>query len=292
VTAVDLPVDLTLGFTASRPAAATTGWQRVLAGLVRLVRGLFSAAVSIGVVLFAWWAFLRYFDVKPFLGKTPSDVWRFLVTGDGAAGHRHAIIGESRTTLRDAFLGLAAGTVAAVGAAALFNVWRPVERTFMPVAMVLRSVPLVAMTPLIVLIFGRGLVAVTVIAGIVTFFPTLVNVTLALRATPRESIDLMRAYGASPARTLRTVQVPSALPALFASLRIAAPLALVGALLSEWLATGKGLGYAILKAEALSRYNDMWARVVVVTLLSVVLYKLIGAVEAVVLNRYSPTRAS
>jgi ABC-type nitrate/sulfonate/bicarbonate transport system permease component len=135
-------------------------------------------------------------------------------------------------------------------------------------------------------------VAVTVIAGIVTFFPTLVNVTLALRATPRESIDLMRAYGASPARTLRKVQVPSALPALFASLRIAAPLALVGALLSEWLATGKGLGYAILKAEALSRYNDMWARVVVVTLLSVVLYKLIGAVEAVVLNRYSPTRAS
>jgi ABC-type nitrate/sulfonate/bicarbonate transport system permease component len=158
----------------------------------------------------------------------------------------------------------------------------------MPIAMVLRSVPLVAMTPLIVLIFGRGLLSVTVIAGIVTFFPTLVNVTLALRSTPRESLDLMRAYGASPAATMWKVQVPNSLPALFASLRIAAPLALVGALLAEWLATGQGLGYAILQNQALSKYNDMWARVVVVTLMSVLLYKFIGTVETAVLRRYAP----
>ena len=73
------------------------------------------------------------------------------------------------------------------------------------------------------------------------------NVTLALRAVPRESLDLMRAYGASRRTTLRKVQFPSALPALFASLRIAAPLALIGALLAEWLATGKGLGYLMLQ---------------------------------------------
>ena len=135
----------------------------------------------------------------------------------------------------------------------------------MPIAMVLRSVPLVAMTPLIVLVFGRGLMAVTVIAGIVTFFPTLVNVTLALRATPQESIDLCRAYGASPRHTLRKVQVPSALPALFASLRIAAPLALVGALLAEWLATGQGLGYLIQTSMTLVGLQPAVGRVVLVT---------------------------
>jgi ABC-type nitrate/sulfonate/bicarbonate transport system permease component len=178
-----------------------------------------------------------------------------------------------------------------VACALAFNLSRPLERTLMPMAMVLRSVPLVAMTPLIVLVFGRDLRAVTVIAGIVTFFPTLVNVTLALRWTPQESLDLCRAYGASPFTTLRKVQVPNALPALLASLRIAAPLALVGALLAEWLATGKGLGYKLLQSGALSDYSGLWSRVVLVTLYSVLLYKLIGLVEKRVLSRFAPTRA-
>src|SRR3984885_1148568 len=146
------------------------------------------------------------------------------------------------------------------------------------------------MTPLIALIFGRDIQAVTVIARIVTFFPTLVNVTLALRATPKESIDLCHAYGASPLATLWKVQVPNALPALMASLRIAAPLSLVGALLAEWLATGKGLGYKLLQAGALSDYSGLWSRVVLITLYSVILYKVIGLIELRVLDRFAPAR--
>jgi ABC-type nitrate/sulfonate/bicarbonate transport system permease component len=256
---------------------------------LRVATSVAWAVVSVGVVLGSWWLFLRVFHVSSFIGKGPADVGRHLFSGADAAAHRRVILGEARVTLRDAFLGLVSGTVAAVVAALVFNLWRSVERTVMPVAMVLRSVPLVAMTPLIVLVFGRDLLAVTVIAGIVTFFPTLVNVTIALRSTPSESIELLRAYGATPARTLWKVQVPTALPALFSSLRIAAPLALVGALLSEWLATGKGLGYHILQAGALSDYDGLWSRVVLVTLVSVLLYKLIGAVERVVLARFAPT---
>src|SRR4051812_13525116 len=233
---------------------------------LRIGKGLLSAVISIAVVLVGWWAFLKLFHVQPFIGKEPKDVWKWLVTSDTAGVNRALVRHESWVTLRDAFLGLLAGSVAAVVVAIAFNLFRALQRTLMPIAMVLRSVPLVAMTPLIVLLFGRGLMAVTGIAGIVTFFPTLVNVTLALRAAPRESIDLVRAYGASPTKTLLKVQMPSAVPSIFASLRIAAPLALVGALLSEWLATGRGLGYAILKTQALSAYDDMWARVVVATL--------------------------
>jgi ABC-type nitrate/sulfonate/bicarbonate transport system permease component len=247
-----------------------------------------STLLSFGVVLAAWWLFLKVFHVQHFIGKGPVDVWRYLVSGSDAGAHRRAVLHESGTTLRDAFLGLFCGTAAALLAAGLFTVWRPLERTVMPIAMVLRSVPLVAMTPLIVLVFGRDLWAITVIAGIVTFFPTLVNVTLALRSTPQESMDLLAAYGASRSATLRKVQVPSALPALFASLRIAAPLALVGALLAEWLATGRGLGYKIIQSSAMSDYNGLWARVALVTLYSVALYKVIGAVEQLVLSRYAP----
>jgi ABC-type nitrate/sulfonate/bicarbonate transport system permease component len=257
---------------------------------LRLLKSTLGTIISIGLVLGVWWLFLRVFHISHFIGKNPVDVWHYLVTSSTAGTHRTAIFHESATTLRDAGLGLVAGTVGAILCAVAFNLSRPIERTLMPMAMVLRSVPLVAMTPLIVLIFGRDLRAVTVIAGIVTFFPTLVNVTLALRWTPQESLDLCRAYGASPLSTLRRVQVPNALPALLASLRIAAPLALVGALLAEWLATGKGLGYKLLQSGALSDYSGLWSRVVLVTLYSVLLYKIIGLVETRVLARFAPTR--
>jgi ABC-type nitrate/sulfonate/bicarbonate transport system permease component len=257
----------------------------------RLLLGAVSGAASIGVVLLAWWGFLKVFDVQPFIGKGPADVWTYLFTSDNAGANRSTILSESAVTMRDAFLGLAFGTVAAIAASIAFNRFRAAQRAFMPIAMVLRSVPLVAMTPLIVLVFGRGLRAITVIAGIVTFFPTLVNVTLALQAAQKESLDLMTAYGASPAKTLWKVQVPSSLPALFASLRVAAPLALVGALLAEWLATGKGLGYSIIQSAALSQYNGLWSRVAVVTIYSVALYKVIGAFEQIVLRRFSDGRS-
>jgi len=267
---------------------ARTGSKRALG--VRMARGALAMIVSAVVVLGAWQLFLKVFHVNHFIGKGPMDVWRYLFVTANAAANRTAILHESSTTLRDAAFGLVAGTIAALACSVAFNLFRPAERTFMPIAMVLRSVPLVAMTPLIVLIFGRDLKTIAIIAGIVTFFPTLVNVTLALRWAPRDSIDLCRAYGASPAKTLWKVQVPAALPALMASLRIAAPLALVGALLAEWLATGKGLGYRILQVGALSDYNGLWSRVVLVTLYSFALYRLIGAVERIVLRRFAPVR--
>ncbi|MDQ6698335.1 MAG: ABC transporter permease [Actinomycetota bacterium] len=274
---------------APKVAAPSRDGRRVVALLLGGARGLLTAAISVAVVLGAWVLFLKVFNVQPFIGKGPADVWRYLFSNPDSAANRHAVIQETGTTLRDAFLGLTFGTLAALACAVSFHLFRPVERAFMPIAMVLRSVPLVAMTPLIVLIFGRDLKAITVISGIVTFFPTLVNVTLALGAAPQEAIDLFRAYGASPAKTLRKMQMPSALPALFASLRVAAPLALVGALLAEWLATGQGLGYKILQSGALSDYDGLWARVALVTLYSVLLYKIIGGIEKLVLARYAPT---
>lgn len=252
----------------------------------RAGRVIVSAIITVAVVLGAWVLFLKAFHVSPFIGKGPLDVWRYIVSSSSAGANRTALLHESGTTLRDAFLGLLAGTIAAVACAMAFNLWGAAQSAFMPLAMVLRSVPLVAMTPLIVGIFGRNLGAITVISGIVTFFPTLVNVTLALKRTPQEALDLCRAYGASPRETLWRVQVPSALPSLFASLRIAAPLSLVGALLAEWLATGQGLGYKLLDAAAVSDYTGLWARVVLITLYSAILYGLIGVVEKVVLKRF------
>jgi ABC-type nitrate/sulfonate/bicarbonate transport system permease component len=278
-TAIDL-VPVIAPPTLAPAAVGTPRWRRVGGRLGQWV-------ISLAVVLGAWQLFLTAFHINSFIGRGPLDVWRYLTTSTTAGEARAQLYHASVTTLRDALVGLVAGTVAALVCAIAFNLKRTVEQTFMPIAMVLRSVPLVAMTPLIALIFGRGLMGVTVIAGIVTFFPTLVNVTLALRATPQASLDLFQAYGAGPLTTLRKVQLPSALPAVFASLRIAAPLALIGALLAEWLATGRGLGYLMLQSETLSNYNLLWAATVLVTAYSVFLYTAISGVEKRVLARFS-----
>lgn len=272
---------------APRPVRAR---RQVRAPLLRAGRSLAQLIASLVVIIGVWLLVLSVFHISPFIGKRPQDVWQYLITATDASAHRGTILGETGTTLKDALLGLVSGTTAAVGAAMVFHLWRTAERAIMPVAMVLRSVPVVAVTPLIVLLFGRNVTAVMVIAGIVTFFPTLVNVAIAMRTTPQGRLDLMSAYGASRAATLWKVQIPTALPALFTSLRIASPLALVGALLAEWLATGAGLGNAIIQSAAESNYDDLWAQVAVITLASILLYKIVEAVEALVMTRYGPVR--
>ena len=242
--------------------------------------------LSIAVMIGLWYAFIGLWHLNPFYAKSPKDVWDWLTTGPKAAANRHIILKGLETTLTDAALGFVGGMVVAVAVAVVFVLYTSVEDTLMPIALVLRSVPLVALTPLLVLMFGRGLLGAAVIAGLVTFFPTLVNMIVALRGTPPESLDLCRAYGASAVDTLVKVQIPTALPALFASLRIAAPLALVGALLAEWLATGQGLGYGLLNAAASSDYNGLWARVVLITLYSTVIYQLVGIAEGLVMRRF------
>jgi len=259
--------------------------------LKRAGRALFSAVMFVVIGYLLWELLLWVADVTPYIAKSPGDIYHFLFTDPDAAANRAVLNHAFWTTVQDMAIGFVGGTVAALVFANLFALRREVEHAVMPAAMVLRTVPLVAMVPLIELIFGRGTWCVAVVAGIVTFFPTLVNVTLALRAVPQESLDLMHGYGATRYVTLRKVQFPGALPALFASARIAAPLALTGALLAEFLATGKGAGYLMLTSSNQGNYDLMWASVVLVVTAAVILYSAISGVETVVLQRFAPEQS-
>jgi ABC-type nitrate/sulfonate/bicarbonate transport system permease component len=282
-----VPIGLDPGGAARGTVPAPTPVPAVWRVLRRVGGAVGGTIVSAAIVLGVWQLLIEIFQLDSFIARGPLDVWRHL-TDPLNVEERALLVDASWTTLRDALLGLSGGTVAAVIVAIVFTLRRSVEQVLLPLAMVLRTVPLVAMTPLIALVFGRGVLAVTIIAGIVTFFPTLVNVSLALRSVPGEAVDVLRAYGATPFTTLRKVQLPASLPALFASLRIAAPLALIGALLAEWLATGQGLGYLMLQAVSMFQNDRLWAAVAIVTLASVLAYNLIATVERIVLARYAP----
>ncbi|WP_204163845.1 ABC transporter permease [Nocardioides solisilvae] len=249
-------------------------------------RALVTLCFVVGVVLLLWVAGLRFFEVSDYVGKGPSDVWAHLVTDEDAAETRAEAWSLLVKTLQDATLGFVAGMLAAVVLAGAIVLSRSFESAVMPIAMILRSVPLIALAPIIILMVGRGFAAVAVMSGIVVLFPALVSLVLGLRSASDQVRDVVLVYGGSPWAVLRRVSFPSALPALFASIRISVPGAITGALLAEWLATGEGIGYAIVSAAARSKINDVWSLVVVITLASLVLYLVAQLVEAVVLSRF------
>lgn len=249
--------------------------------LLALARGL----LTVVVVLAVWWIGLRLIGLDPYVAKTPGDVWAYLTSATGAAGHRHAILSALVTTLRDGGVGYVAGTVAALVLAAVFLASPLIEGMFLPVVLALRSVPLVAMTPLIALVFGRGLLGVSVLAGAITLVPTLVNVVTALRGVPKPATDLLHAYNVGTVRGLFTVRMVYALPALAASARIAVPGALLGAVLAELLATGAGLGQLMTVSIINGDFGALWSGVAVLTIVSFVVYTALSALERATLNR-------
>jgi ABC-type nitrate/sulfonate/bicarbonate transport system permease component len=150
---------------------------------------------------------------------------------------------------------------------------------FLPIALALRSIPLVAMTPLVALVFGRGLVSVTVLASTITLVPTVVNVVTALRRVPEPAQDLLHVYDLGPLRSMISVRMRYAVPALAASARLAIPGALLGAVLAEFLVTGDGLGQLIAVSTINSDFLALWSAVAVVTIVSVTLYSVLSQLE-------------
>ncbi len=267
---------------------ASTGVTRTVNALRPIGRFLLPLLVSLILLVALWYGFLKLYPQVGLVGKSPGEVWRYLVTGPTSDTARRAIFGELRITLRDAVIGFGSGMGAALAVAALFVGVPAVAQAFLPVAMLLRSVPLVAITPIIVLVFGRGVLGVTVMAAIVVFFPALVMIMTGLRSAPRQATELVVAYGGSHWTALRMVALPAALPSVFAAARISVPGALIGALLGEWLGSGTGLGAGLIRAIPTFQYNRLWASIALVTVVSVVAYAVVGVLENLVLARFSP----
>jgi len=251
-----------------------------------LVPAIFFFGVSILAIGLAWYGLIWVFRLDNFFAKTPLDVWTYLVTAPDAAAHRAQILGAMGVTLVDAGTGYLAGTAAAFAVAIVMAMLPPVEQAIMPTAIVLRSIPIVAMAPLIALVFGRGLLGITVVVGLVTFFPTLVIVVTGLRSAPAQACDVIRSLGGSSFTAMRKVQMPYALSALFAAARIAAPAAIGGATLAEWLATGSGAGNLLVQSYAASRFNALWAASTVIVTVSVAAYAGIGLIHASLTRSY------
>ncbi|TYQ13526.1 UNVERIFIED_ORG: ABC-type nitrate/sulfonate/bicarbonate transport system permease component [Gordonia westfalica J30] len=255
-------------------------------GLWAAGRFLGSLLLSFALILVIWWLFLLAFpDIGPIIGRTPVDVFDYLFVDADAQAARDVIFGNLWITLQDAAIGFLSGMLAAIVTAAIFVVSRSAAQTFMPIAMLLRSVPLVAMTPLITVVVGRGVAVVAVMGGIVVFFPALVMIMTGLSNAPRQITDVISVYGGGRWTALRRSAIPSAVPSLFSAAKVSVPGALIGATVAEWLGTNKGLGASLQRALPAAAYDELWASVLVITVASIVIYAVVGVVETVVLSQ-------
>jgi ABC-type nitrate/sulfonate/bicarbonate transport system permease component len=250
------------------------------------------AGLAVVVILALWSLALVVFDVQPFVGKSPLDVWNFLFTDDLAGANRSVVAENLVQSLIDASIGFAAGLAVAFALAALFLVVRGVENALMPIALLLQSVPLIAMAPIIILIFGRTTSTLAVMGGLVVLFPALITIVFGLRSASPSMVDLVTVYGGGPLTVLRKVAIPAALPAVFAAVKISVPGAITGALIAEWLATGQGIGGAIVSAVGQAQIDLVWALGTVITVVSIALYTLVGLAEGAVLGRVGVTQTA
>jgi sulfonate transport system permease protein len=241
----------------------------------------------LGAVLLAllvWEAVIKLSGLSSYFVKSPLDVWSYLSTGASSVENRKVLLQGLAQTLMDGGLGWLAGTVVAVLAASALVLFPSVGTAVMPFVIVLRSVPLIAMCPLLGLVFGRGQLGITIIAGMVTFVPSLVTIADGLRTAPAAATDIVHCAGGGPWATLLKVRGPFSAPAIFAAAKISMPGALLGSVLAEWLITGHGLGYAMAYDVITSNFGNLWASMVTIMVVSLGLYVVVGGMENVVRN--------
>lgn len=251
-------------------------------------RMLLVAAINVAVVFGGWALFIAVARLNPFFAKGPADVWAYLVTDVDAVQNRALIFGGLAVTLTNACLGFLAGLAGGTLAAIIFVLRPSLEDAVMPVAITLRSIPILATAPLVILMLGRTLTATTVIIAILSFFPTMINVMVGMRMTRRALVEVLKTLGASRLTILWRAELPSALPALMASARVAIPASILGAVIIEWLITGTGMGNAILAGVYEADYTVLWAVAAVLTLVSMTAYGGVALAERAVLRRYAP----
>ncbi|WP_235441728.1 ABC transporter permease [Rhabdonatronobacter sediminivivens] len=254
----------------------------------RALRGAGVAALTLVLMLALWWGVMEAFGLSRFFAKRPDDLWAFLVSAPTAAENRAILWEASAQTLTYVLPGYLAGLGLGAVLAMVLVLAPGLAGAVLPVAVALRSVPIVTTAPLIVLALGRGAAGTITIVAVMIFFPALVACLQGLRQAPGQVLDVMATYGAGRLTRLIHARLPAMLPAFFAAARMSVPAAVLAVTVAEWLATGTGLGNLMALTASTSNYNLLWSAVVLVALGSAAGYALVGAVERRVLARVAP----
>lgn len=231
------------------------------------IPGLTTAATFL-VVLLAWEGAVRLFAIPSFLLPAPSAIFTaFGAIGPGRwAAHVWA-------TLRVAVMGFGLAICVAIPLAMVMLRSAFLSRTVYPLLVVVQSTPVVAIAPIIVVALGAGDLPRVVITTLITFFPLVVSTATGLAATPPELIELSRSLSAPARREMTQIRLPYAVPYIFAALKVSITLAVIGAVVAEFVAADEGVGYFIQFSTSMFRMPQAWAGLIVLAAMSLLLFQ-------------------
>ena len=240
--------------------------------------GFFLLSALIGWLL--WQGFTTFSDIPSFIFPGPKDVWnKFLsVLKDGSLFF-HTLI-----TLQEVLLGLILGLGTAILTGYFLAKSRLVERFLAPYIVASQSIPIVAIAPLLVIWLGPGILSKILTSALIVFFPVLVNTIVGLRSVSRELYDLMKSLQASPWQRIYKLEIPAALPVFLGGLRIGATLAVIGAVVGEFVGADKGLGFLVNVGRGLYDTSLVFVAVFTLVVLALGLYGSVVFLESRVLS--------
>jgi ABC-type nitrate/sulfonate/bicarbonate transport system permease component len=239
------------------------------------VRRALSALLLLAAFLGLWQWVASLGSVDDLTLASPSEVWRAL--GDD----RDLLLDNARVTLVEVLLGLAISTAAGVGFALAMHLSRTLREAAYPLLVASQAIPIVVLAPIFVLAFDYGIGPKLAIVALICFFPITVNTLDGLRSVEPEHLKLMRSFGAGRLRTLRSVELPAALPSFFSGMRIAATVSVIGAVFGEWAGADQGLGRLVLLGNNQLQTPRVYAGVVLLTLMAVALFAIVSLLERV-----------
>ncbi len=254
--------------------ALTRGARKTLRNVSAYVLPPGAALLAAGV---AWELWVRIGDVAEYIVPAPTAIAADLF-GDIGWFVIHGAV-----TLVEAAAGFALGATVAIIGAVIMSRSRATERSLLPLAVLVKVTPIVAVAPLFVIWFGFGSFPKILVASLITFFPVLVNALAGLRSVSYEALDLFRSLNASNTEILWKLRAPCSLPYLFAAFRISVPLSVIGAVVGEWFTGDRGLGSVIIVAHNNLDMPRLFAAVAVLAVIGISLTALTWYAEKRVL---------
>jgi len=247
------------------------------------LKTILAPLATLGLLLIVWEAAVRAGGIPAYVVPAPSLVLTTLVTD------APLLFGSLLVTLGVTFEAFVLAAIGGIAFGIVFNLWRPVERSLYPFAVVLQVTPIVAIAPLLLIYLPQPL-AVLACAWIVAFFPVLANTTLGLNSVDHNLLALFELYKASRWQVLRYLKLPAALPQMLAGLRIAGGLSLIGAVVAEIAAgsagAGSGLAYRIAESGYRLNIPRMFAALLLLSIAGVAIYFLLAGLSYLLLRRW------
>ena len=268
--------------TPAPPASSAAGYGRRARPAAGKWRRRAPAIVAAFGILALWQGIVSGFGVPTWIAPSPVQVLQvFAERGD-------VLWTNFWPTLMEAASGFLVGNTVAAVLAVWFVHSQLAERAFYPIAVFVNTIPIIAVAPILVLLLGNGYAPKIVIAALICFFPTLVNMVRGLKAVSPQMLELMRVLSANRREVLFKIRLQSSLPFLFAALKIASTTCVIGAIVGEWIGSNYGLGALILEATYNYRAPLLYATVVLGAGMAVAAFAIVTLVERRVLKWKPP----